>query len=92
LTEAERTRRSSGAAARKPSVVEAIVRRFCVDECALDDQAGAVLLDIAKRLQDSPALVGAPPPREPAVTSRGALHLGLQASGWFFRFDRFLPL
>ena len=39
------------------AVVEAIVLQFRVDEWVLDDQARGTLLDIAKRLRETPALV-----------------------------------
>lgn len=39
------------------SAVEAIVVRFGVNEWALDDQARAAALDMAKRLRENPALV-----------------------------------
>jgi outer membrane protein OmpA-like peptidoglycan-associated protein len=41
----------------RPSVVEAIVVRFRVDEWVPDDQARATLLDIVRRLQENPTLV-----------------------------------
>jgi outer membrane protein OmpA-like peptidoglycan-associated protein len=60
LVEAERTAQRLSRLWRNratPSVIEAIVLRFGVDDWTLDEQARAVALDVARRLQENPALV-----------------------------------
>ena len=41
----------------KPSLAEAIVLRFRVDDWVLDDQARETLVDVARRLRENPALM-----------------------------------